>query len=92
MADEIILCYGGQPVAIVQDTHDSDFTWCGAYELTPPGKSELDRRVMEFVALCEHWHARLAADPSHSPSASEFDQYAFTPADEASMNKLLGVA
>ena len=36
--------------------------------------------------------APLAVNEHKWVTSAEFDQYAFTPADEASMNKLLGVA
>ena len=36
--------------------------------------------------------APLAVNGFKWVTSAEFDQYAFTPADEASMNKLLGVA
>jgi 8-oxo-dGTP diphosphatase len=36
--------------------------------------------------------ASLAVNAFKWVTSAEFDQYAFTPADEASMNKLLGVA
>jgi 8-oxo-dGTP diphosphatase len=48
-----------------------------------------------FLYECELTSDALAAKNVHAfkwVTSAEFDQYPFTPADEASMNKLLGVA
>ena len=50
----------------------------------------VDLHLYECKLKSENLHAKAVNDFKWVTS-SEFDQYTFTPADEASMNKLLGV-
>lgn len=65
---------GDVVVGEILDPFISDGTGHGRFRLqVASGHDPATRRVLEFIAFCEAWHARLKAGAD--PDASEFDTY-----------------
>src|SRR4051794_22037052 len=71
---DLQLYFGPVLVGVVIDVIEHQGTWFGM--LAPALAAERDpteRRVREFIAFCEDWNARCAADLD--VNASEFDRF-----------------
>src|SRR5262249_22021400 len=67
------LRFGEVIVGEILDPFVSDNTGFGVFRPSPPATGAADRRVREFIAFSEDWHARLKAGAD--PDASEFDAF-----------------
>lgn len=70
----LLLRYGDVIVGEIIDPFISDETGYGLFHPRPASSHDpAGRRVREFIAFCEDWHARLKAGAD--PDDSEFDAY-----------------
>jgi len=68
------LRYGEVLVGTITDALEHQGTWLGKFEsLMCANRTETERRIGEFIALCKEWHGRV--DSGEGPDASEFDAF-----------------
>ncbi len=74
---DLTLWYGSLLIGHIRNPFCSDATWHGTIDrVVDPNRSEIARRVTNYMDFCADWNERTRNDPANAPDAAEFVQYA----------------